>query len=107
MKYKKHRHQKISLKKIKIKKNYFLWAITVFFIVSCIYITIQTASAGARLMVLEKEESKLISENQKISAEIIKASSLMKAEEKAMEIGFVKPQNTIYITGEEFVARLP
>lgn len=107
MKYNKHRYQNGNLKKIRIKKNYFLWVTVVFFIVSCVYITIQTASTGARLMVLEKEEAKLISDKQKLSAEIIKSSSLIKVEEKAKDIGFTKPQNTIYITGEEFVARLP
>ena len=68
---------------------------------------VQTSSLGAKLHQLEKEEAKLLNENQILSSELVLQNSLTKIEEKANDLGFMKPENTLYLTGKDTVAKLP
>lgn len=72
-----------------------------------IYFAIETATSGSILTRLEQEEYALSRQNQELSSQIIEASSLIKLDQKANELGFVKPNHVLYISGKESVAQLP
>lgn len=90
-----------------VKGNYIFWlAVSAFGVIS-IFFTIQTATSGAHLAQLEKEEANSRRENQALSAELVKLSSLTSIKEEAEQLGFGKPAKVIYIKAEETVAQLP
>lgn len=68
---------------------------------------VEVASSGASLAKLEKEERILGGENQSLSDGLIKASSLTTFETNAQGLGFIKPQETLYISEKEAFAKLP
>lgn len=74
------------------------------FIVVTVYLTIQTATAGAKIANLEQKQEELAKENRELSDKLIRTSSLTKISEKADELGFVKPSDIIYLTPAEDVA---
>jgi len=72
-----------------------------------VFLTVETATSGATLANLEKQETRLIQENAGLKDEIVRASSLNGFEKKSAELGFVKPSKILYITTTEEVAKLP
>ena len=101
------------MKKIKIQKgNKFkitnLLAMTCFVLVCAIvYITISSASTGATLSKLEKEEASLVQQNNEISESLVNKNSLSKLYEESSDLGFFKPTDILYINVPESVAQLP
>ncbi len=69
--------------------------------------TIQGASTGAELLVLEEEKLSLVAKNQELSAKLVESTSLLKVGEVADDLGFSQPQETLYIIEKESVAQLP
>lgn len=98
--------RKINMKKNK-KIQFVLLPILALFVVAIVFFTIEMSTLGAQLVELENEEAKLIKERQKISVQLIDASSLSEIGEKAEDLGFKKPSNIIYISEKEAVAKLP
>jgi len=101
-------------KNIKIEKNdkrkgttLVLWILISVFIISYVFITIESATEGASLTKIIKEESRLRDENQVLSTRLIKESSLTTLEIKAIELGFIKPSDIIYILEPGSVAKVP
>jgi len=95
--------------KIKIKFNArFISGIVLgSFAVIYLFLTLQTVASGAKLASLEKEESELTKQNKEYTLELVEASSLMKIGQKAEDLGFAKPQSTVYLSREDTVAKLP
>lgn len=93
--------------KLKVPKKQILWLSCSLLLVSCVFLTIQGASTGAQLLVLEEEKLGLVAKNQELSAKLIESTSLLKAGEVAEELGFSQPGETIYIREKESVANLP
>lgn len=98
--------RKINMKKNK-KIQFVLLPILALFVVAIVFFTIEMSTLGAQLVELENEEAKLIKERQKISVQLIDASSLSEIGEKAEDLGFKKPSSIIYISEKEAVAKLP
>jgi hypothetical protein len=87
------------------KKRLFI-LLSVVFVVIQIFATIQTASVGAKLSKLERDEQELIKKNRLLSEELALSSSYAATNEFAKENGFVSADIYIIRT-DEFVARLP
>lgn len=105
MKVNRKKQKKSILKQI--NKRNIIWLFVAAFVGIQVLFTVQTATTGAKLAELEREEKSLIKSNQKLSRYLVKSSSLSEMEETADELGFKKPVNTFYISTEEFVAKLP
>lgn len=76
-------------------------------VLSSIFMTIKVATSGAKLTMLEKEEKSLIKENETYKRQLVNSSSLSKLENASEDLGYVKPDNIIYIQKDEPVAKLP
>jgi hypothetical protein len=99
--------RKIEKNKKTFKKAKLLWFLAAPFIAAVIFVTVEMASSGATLSKLEKEEAYLVSENQKLGDELVRASSLSQFEDVSVSLGFGKPANIVYITEKDIVAKLP
>ncbi|PJF37564.1 MAG: hypothetical protein CUN55_21425, partial [Phototrophicales bacterium] len=66
-------------------------------VVSIVYLTIQSATAGARLNELEKERAMLEREIQEMSIDLASATSLTSIGEMAEEKGFVTDAEVYYV----------
>lgn len=100
----KYKNKKFSLAKFKI---YFLWSGLAFLCAITIFLTIETVTAGAETAKLERQEAVLIQENRDISEKVVKGTSLAEVSQKAQELGFVRPDEVIYIGEAQPVAKLP
>ena len=96
-----------SKNKFSLGKAGLIYILAVSIVAASILMTVEMASSGAELSLLEKEEVGLRAENQRLGAELISASSLSQFENTYESLGFIKPGKTIYITEEEAVAKLP
>lgn len=77
------------------------------FVAVATLLIVEVASSGAALAKLDKEEVALASENQYLSDELVRASSLATFEKNAENLGFIKPEKTLYISEKDAVAKLP
>lgn len=89
------------------RKTAWTWTILGLFAITCVLFTIQTATSGARLSLLEKEETEISEKNQILERELIYLNSLSNLEEGAESLGFVEPQKIMYISEDEIVAKVP
>ena len=96
-----------SKNKFSLGKAGIVWILAIPLVAASILMTVEMASSGAELSLLEKEEAALRGENQRLGAELVSASSLSQFENTYESLGFIKPAKTIYITAEEAVAKLP
>jgi cell division protein FtsL len=85
----------------------YLLPVLVVFGILTVYVTIEAATSGAKLAELERRAAELSEENQRLSGEIVRSSSLRDLGEKAEEMGFSKPSEVVYISEKEAVAKLP
>jgi cell division protein FtsL len=84
-----------------------VWGSIIIFVVVQIFITIQTTSAGAKLVDLEEQVKNLQLENRKISEELVHSTSLTDIGKSADELGFKQPDQMLYINSDDFVAKVP
>jgi len=91
----------------KTKRGFFWWLTIAVFVISVVVFTIETATSGARLAKLEKQEKELSAENAELSTKLVEYSSLTSLENKSNELGFGPPQKILYIGREDGVAKLP
>ncbi len=80
----------------KINKRNIIWLFVAVFVGIQVLFTIQTATAGAKLAELEREEQGLIKSNQELSRYLVESSSLSEMQKTADELGFNKPVNTFF-----------
>ena len=92
------------LRKIISRKN-IVWFLMIIFVVIQVFFAIQTSSSGAVLTSLELTEKKLHTENQQLASDLVRFTSLTETEKQAERLEFYKPENTLYLNTEEFVAR--
>lgn len=90
-----------------IKIPIYLTPVLIAFGIFTVYLTIEAATSGAKLAELERKAVELSSENQRLSGDLVRSSSLKDLGEKAEEMGFSKPQEVVYISEKEAVAKLP
>jgi len=93
----------------KHKKKYVLYfaVFAVVVIILNVYLAILSASKGSELLTLEEQSEKLIVENRDLSAEVVFETSLKDLSGKADELGMKKPDEIVYLSGSEPVAKLP
>lgn len=101
----KRRKEKITVKRK--KWPVVLMACLVVFFGLTIFTTIETSLAGAKLSSLEEEEKVLVREKQESFGKYAKLSSVTSISEKAEEMGYVKPQDIVYLSKEMPIAKLP
>jgi uncharacterized protein (UPF0333 family) len=89
-------------------KNFLLLIVLVIFAVGNIFYLVEVSAYGAEVSELEKESAAVSKQIQSYKEQIMSKSSLVAIENKADQLGFVKPQNMIYLAGENVtVAELP
>lgn len=71
-----------------------------------IFFTIQASSMGAELSVLEHQSMELTRKNQELKQALVNKSSLSQVQEKAEEIGYIKPSNVLFVKQDAPVAQL-
>jgi len=86
------------------RKNIIIGVFVLVFLISNIYLSLQTVSSGAKLSKLEKTESEIVKGNRELSSKLVKATSLISVQEKSVELGFVKPLALVFVKGVEPVA---
>lgn len=77
------------------------------FLASIIYVTAEASSAGARLASLTQQEARLAQENKALADELVRLGSLIDLEEKASELGYMKPSKIMYVEQTEVAINLP
>lgn len=75
------------------------------FVVATVVLAIQAASYGAKLHSLEEKETELETESKNLSEMMVSNTSLEELSAKSDEMGFVKPERIVYITGDKVVAQ--
>jgi hypothetical protein len=85
----------------------FLAAFLFVLFISTVFFAIETTVLGGRLAKLEIERSELAAKNTELSNQLVKSTSLNSIQEKTGDLGYTKPEQIIYITQEDVVARLP
>jgi len=73
-------------------------------VMSILYLTIQSATAGVALSQLEIERVQLARENQMLAHGLASKTSLTEIQTQADELGFVENPKTVYLGGGEFFA---
>lgn len=76
-------------------------------VIANVFFTVSVSASGAELTSIEKTQSTLLSINQELADKITNESSLSTIGEKANSLGFSKPENIVYLTAVEPVAKLP
>ena len=76
------------------------------FALTAVLITIQTVASGAEIAELEKKSEILISQKSELESTYVKALSMGDLQEKSSEMGFVKPENLMYLGKDETVAQM-
>lgn len=75
--------------------------------VSSVFMTVETATSGAEVSVLHKQEIELSDEQRSLEESLVKTISLDGLEQKSVELGYVKPTTLVYVGSSEPVAKLP
>ena len=88
--------------------KYILLTVAGVLAVSSIAMTVETAGSGAEVAALREEQNRLVSEKRNLENTLVKSLSLTDLEVKSAELGYAKPIDTVYISGnKENVAQLP
>jgi cell division protein FtsB len=88
-------------------RNYILLGVCGVLAISSVIMTIDVSATGAQISALQKKEEILLSENRVLEGELTKTSSVSGLQEKSAELGFVKPTETVYLSGVAPVANIP
>ncbi len=92
---------------IKKYKELIFTTILIVLVIANVFFTVSVSASGAELTNIEKTQNILLSKNQELIDKITNESSLSTIREKADSLGFSKPENIVYMTAVEPVAKLP
>lgn len=81
-------------------------------VVVTVIVSVNYASKGSELMMVEREISKLTTENSEVEEQIVKLTSVSNLVEGIEETGFIDPENIEYLSsdlaqGQDIIAKLP
>lgn len=94
-------------KKINLLKPVF-WAIIFAIFAGSIFMAVDLATSGAEISSLESQVAALTQRNRELTAEIIKNSSVSEVDVASSDLGFNKPEKTVYLTPNQGIfAKLP
>lgn len=88
-------------------KKYILIGFAVILAVSSVLMTVVTATSGAEVSNLQKEEAQLSDQKRYLEDTLVKTLSMSELQAKSAELGYVKPGNLVYVAPPEAVAKLP
>ena len=88
-------------------KELIFTSLLIVLVIANVIFTVSVSASGAELINIEKTQSTLFSKNQEFMDKITNESSLSTIGEKADSLGFSKPENIVYVTVTEPVAKLP
>jgi len=92
---------KTSLKNV---KNYVLTIVCGILVVLSVLMTVDTASSGAEIASLQKKETQLSDQKRVLEESLVKGISMSELQQKSVELGFVKPQNLVYVSNTENIS---
>ena len=92
---------------LKKYKELIFTSLLIVLVIANVFFTVSVSASGAELTDIEKIQSNLASKNQELTDKIMNESSLSTIGEKADSLGFSKPENIVYVTAVEPVAKLP
>lgn len=92
---------------IKKYKELIFTIILIVLVIANVIFTVSVSASGAELASIEKTQSEFVSKNRELTDKITNESSLSVVGEKAASLGFSKPENVVYVTAVEPVAKLP
>ena len=92
---------------LKKYKELIFTSLLIVLVIANVFFTVNVSASGAELTNIEKTQSDLLSKNQELTDKITNESSLSTIGEKADSLGFSKPENIVYVTTIEPVAKLP
>ncbi|MEK7470675.1 MAG: hypothetical protein AAB622_01595 [Patescibacteria group bacterium] len=95
------------MKYINHKTKVLVLSTFVIFALSAVLITIESVSTGAEMASLEKTSNVLLAQRSELESAYVKSISMGDLQERSAELGFVKPEYLIYLTGRDSVAKLP
>lgn len=87
-------------------KKIAIWAVNIALFIAVVYMGINQAGLGAEISLLEDQTESLIEEKHNLSEKILLGNSTTSVSEKSEKLGFVKPQDVVYIDSEELFAAL-
>ena len=81
-------------------------------VVVTVVVSVNYASKGSELMMVEREISKLTTENSEVEEQIVKLTSVSNLVEGIEETGFIDPEKIEYLSsdlaqGQDIIAKLP
>ena len=74
---------------------------------SSVLMTVVTATSGAEVSNLQKEEAQLSDKKRYLEDNLVKTLSMNELQEKSAGLGYGKPVNLVYVAPPEAVAKLP
>ncbi len=92
---------------LKSAKNYVLITVCGILVATSVFLTIETATSGAEVANLDKTTAELTNQKRVLEESLVKGISMSQLQEKSVELGFVKPENLVYVSGVAPVANLP
>ena len=69
--------------------------------------TVVSATSGAEVASLQKEEFKLSDQKRLLEDTLVKTISMTQLQEKSVGLGYEKPVKLVYVAPPEAVAKLP
>lgn len=112
MKFKRYYLQSCSWRRgKKINKplsiRFLLVLLCLFGMVGSVIFAVQIAFASSKVISLENEERKIVSENKELEEKLIKGNSLSDLASKANDLGFSNFVEIVYLNQEKAMAKLP
>lgn len=87
-------------KRFAIKKRSLITLFGATLIVLNVFFTLQMASLGVRVADLERVLTNLEKENADLETKLVDSSSLLHLQEKSTQLGYSKPEESLFIKGE-------
>jgi hypothetical protein len=73
------------------------WLVLAILVIVQVFFTIQTSAMGAELSLYEHKSIELTKENQELKTALVSQSSLSETQEKAEELGYVRPSTIVFV----------
>lgn len=80
-------------------KNHILIVVCGILMVASVFITVESSTSGSEVANLNKVEIQLINQKRSLEESLVKGVSMSGLVEKSAELGFVKPENLVYVSG--------
>lgn len=92
---------------IKKYREFIITAVLIVLVIVNVFFTVSASASGAELNSIKESQLEITLGNQELTDKITNESSLSVIGKKAEDLGFTKPENIVYVTSIEPVAKLP